>query len=287
VTPAQRRAAVRHLLEQGGISERHACGLVGLGRSSLRYVSHRPPDDAALQQRLRELALERPRFGYRRLHVLLRREGQRVNHKRVARLYRAAGLAVRRRRRKRVAREERGGLPQPASGPNQRWSLDFVSDMLAHGRRIRLLAVLDTFTREAVAIEVDSSLPGARVVRVLEQVVAERGTPEEIVMDNGPELTGKALDQWAYEQGVRLRFLDPGKPVQNAFIESFNGRLRDECLNQHWFVRLADARQTVAAWRKDYNETRPHSALGYQTPAEYRQAQLGLAVSEPMAARLS
>jgi putative transposase len=286
VKPAQRRAAVRHLLEQGDISERHACGLVGLGRSSLRYRSHRPADETALQQRLGELAATRPRFGYRRLHVLLRREGHVVKHKRVARLYSAAGLAVRRRRRKRVAREGRG-RPQLAGGPNQQWSLDFVSDMLAHGRRIRLLAVLDTFTREALAIEVDSSLPGVRVVRVLEQVVAARGTPGEIVMDNGPELTGKALDQWAYAQGVRLRFIDPGKPVQNAFIESFNGRLRDECLNQHWFVSLADARQTVEAWRQDYNEARPHSALGYRTPTEFHQAHAEVGSNERTAAGLS
>ena len=268
MTPAQRRAAATWLRERYAFSERRACRLVGIGRSSARYRSGRR-DDAAVRTRLRELAAERPRFGYRRLHALLRREGVVVNHKRVARLYGEEGLAVRRRSRKRLAREGRGIAPAPTR-PDERWGLDFLSDALASGRRLRLLCVLDLFTREALAIEVDVSLPGVRVVAVLARLAAERGAPAELVLDNGPELTGRALDGWAAQRGVRLRFIAPGKPSQNGFVESFNGRFRDECLNQTWFTGLADARATVEAWRRDYNGRRPHSALGYRTPDEIR-----------------
>lgn len=219
---------------------------------------------------MQELAEQRPRFGYRRLHVLLRREGIVVNHKRIERLYRQDGLALRRRRRKRVARE-RHGRAVPPGRPNEQWALDFLSDALASGRRIRILVVIDAFTREALAIEVDTSLPGTRVVGVLERLVVDRGRPAHIVLDNGPELTGYALDQWAHANGVVLRFIDPGKPIQNAYTESFNGRLRDECLNEHWFLGLIDARRIVEAWRQDYNHHRPHSALGYRTPSAYAE----------------
>jgi putative transposase len=211
----------------------------------------------------------RPRFGYRRLHVLLRREGVIINHKRVERLYREEGLAVRRQRRKRVARDGRGRAAPPVR-PNQQWGVDFISDALTWGRRIRLFTVVDVFTREALAIEVDTSLPGGRVVRVLERLATERGVPDEIILDNGPELAGKVVDQWAYERGVWLRFIEPGKPIQNAFVESFQGRLRDECLDRHWFLGLDDARRTVESWRQDYNRSRPHSALGYRSPEEFR-----------------
>jgi putative transposase len=269
MTPAGRRAAVARVRERFGLSERRACRLVGVGRSTLRYRGRGRTDEGQLRRRLLELAAERPRFGYRRLHALLRREGVVVNHKRVERLYRAEGLAVRRRTRKRVARDGRGRAALPGR-PNQQWGVDFVSDALAWGRRIRLFTVVDVFTREALAIEVDTSLPGARVVQVLERLAGERGAPVEIVLDNGPELAGKALDQWAYERGVRLRFIEPGKPVQNAFVESFHGRLRDACLDRHWFLGLADARHTVEDWRRDYNRARPHSALGYRAPEEFR-----------------
>ena len=261
---------VQWVREHYSVSERHACRLVGIGRSTLRYCSRQRTDESRLRLRLRELAAVRPRFGYRRLHVLLRREGVIVNHKRVERLYREEGLAVRRRRRKRVARDGRGRATLPAR-PNQQWGIDFVSDTLAWGRRIRLFTVVDVFTREVLAIEVDTSLPGGRVVRVLERLAVERGAPDEIVLDNGPELAGKALDQWADERRVQLRFIEPGKPIQNAFVESFQGRLRDECLDRHWFVSLADARHTVEAWRQDYNRVRPHSALGYRPPVEFRR----------------
>lgn len=268
--PAGRRQAVGYLQAHSAISERRACRVVGIGRSSRRYRPRRP-NDAAVRQRLRELAAERRRFGYRRRHVLLRREGLIANHKRIYRLYREEGLLVRQRKRKRVAQGQRP-TPMALSRPNQQWSLDFLSDALAWGRKIRLLAVIDSYTREALALEVDTSLPGRRVAGVLSRLIAERGTPAELLMDNGPELTGKALDQWAYERGVRLRFIEPGKPVQNAWIESFNGRLRDECLNEHWFLSLADARRIIEAWRIDYNRQRPHSSLGYLTPEEFSRA---------------
>ncbi len=241
---------------------------MGISRSSFGYRGS-GGNTGLLTERLRALAAERRRFGYRRLHVLLCREGWTVNHKRVYRLYREEGLSVRRRRRKRVSRER---CPMvAATGPDQRWALDFVSDALFWGRKIRMLTVVDAFTRESLAIEVDMSLSGVRVARVLDRVITERGqAPDEIVLDNGPELTSKALDQWAYERGVQLRFIEPGKPVQNAYIESFNGRLRDECLNEHWFVSLPAARRTIEEWRIDYNRHRPHSSLGNLSPEEFR-----------------
>jgi len=271
VRPAERRPVVHYVKAEWCLSERRACGLVTIGRSTARYRARRSGDQE-LRERLRELAWERRRFGYRRLHVMLKREGQMVNHKRVYRLYREEGLSVRKRKRKRVSRAERLPLQVPA-GPDQVWCLDFVSDDLFSGRKIRMLNIEDAFHRESLAIEVDTSLPGARVARVLDRLTEERGAiPDVIVLDNGPELTSRALDQWAYERGVRLHFIDPGKPQQNGFIESFNGRFRDECLNEHWFLSLADARRIVEAWRRDYNKNRPHSSLGNLTPMEYLAA---------------
>lgn len=261
------------------MSERRACGLIELSRMVLRYVSCR--DDGPLRVRLRELAAQRRRWGYRRLRVLLLREGMVVNHKRVYRIYREEGLAVRRRKRKRAVSAARTPLLRPTR-TDEVWGLDFVQDALAWGRKIRMLTVEDLYTREGLAIEVDTSLGGVRVARVLDHVIEERGrTPAAIVMDNGPELTSKALDQWAYSRGVRLHFIDPGKPIQNCFVESFNGRLRDECLNEHWFTSIYDARQTVETWRVDYNGVRPHSSLGNQTPEEFRAS-----VTRPLAARM-
>ena len=262
-----RREAVRFVQERFAVSQRRACGLAGIQPSTIRYRP-RARDDAPLRLRLAELARERSRFGYRRLHVLLRREGFAVNHKKVLRLYQLASLNLRRQKRKRMPSLARG-VPALPTRPNECWALDFVSDTLAWGRRIRCLTVVDCFTRESPAIEVDTSLPGERVVRVLEHLAVQRGFPETVLMDNGPELTSRVLDQWAYAHGVQLRFIDPGKPIQNAFIESFNGRFRDECLNQHWFVNLAQARHIVDAWRLDYNRARPHSSLGYLTPDEF------------------
>lgn len=236
----------------------------------MRYRSHRP-DDGPLRDELVALASQRRRFGYRRLTVLLRRAGTVVNHKKVYRIYRAAGLAVRRRRRKKLAAGARIVLAPPTQ-PNQRWSMDFMGDTLANGRPFRILNIVDDFSREAVAIAVDTSLPGLRVVRVLEQLAQHRPLPRVIVCDNGPEFTGRVLDAWAYGRGVQLHFIRPGKPIENAFVESFNGRLRDECLNESWFTDLPDARRRLDDWRHDYNHVRPHSALGNRTPTEYAAA---------------
>jgi putative transposase len=273
VTPAGRREVVGWLGEHYELSERHACGLVGVGRSTCRYVSRRPRA-TALQARLLHWAAERPRFGYRRLYILLRREGWAVNHKRVYRLYRTAGLAVRRRKRKRVAASQRQRLSLPVRA-NERWSMDFMLDTLADGRTFRVLNVVDDFTRECLLIDVGRSIPGVRVVRVLERLRAQRGLPTAIVIDNGPEFAGRVLDTWAYEAGVRLQFIRPGKPVENAFVESFNGKFRDECLNEHWFLNLAHAIATIEAWRVDYNTVRPHSSLGNRTPDQFARFSVG------------
>ena len=249
-------------------SERHACRLLGLGRSTHRYRARKGERDAALRTRLKELAAKRMRFGYRRLAAMLEREGMAANHKRVYRLYREEGLAMRIRQRRRI--RWNGVLVKPAaSQPNERWSMDFVSDCVSGGKVIRMLTIVDDCTRECPAIEVDTSLGGLRVRRVLDRMASERGLPEAIVVDNGPEFRGRALAGWSEERGVRLEFIQPGKPVQNAYIESFNGRLRDECLNANWFTSLSDAQRKIETWRKDYNEQRPHSSLNYLPPAEF------------------
>ena len=270
VTPAARRTAVGQLQERFTVSERCACRLVGAARSTVRYQPRRN-DDGALVERLRELARQRPRFGYRRLHALLRREGEVVNHKRVYRVYRATGLALPRRKRKRVA-VSRGQAAGIGTRPNEHWSLDFMSDTLSTGRCLRTLSVLDTCTREALVIAVDTSLPSQAVTRVLDGILLSRPRPERITLDNGPELTMPRghpwFDQWADGNGIKLDYIEPGKPVQNAVMESFNGRFRDECLNSHWFISLEDARRTIEAWRIDYNQERPHSSLDYRTPEE-------------------
>lgn len=282
MTPAARRGAWVAATAGLGLSERRACRLVKIHRSVARYKPRREAPTELLT-RLRELASERRRYGYRRLAVLLRREGFVVNHKKVYRLYRDEGLAVRRvrrRKRKKLAGAERV-IPSLPESRNQCWSMDFVQDSLADGRRIRVLTLVDNYSRECLALEVGTSLPGARVVRVLEQVSRIRGKPKTIVVDNGPEFAGKALDAWAYENGVGLHFIAPGKPVQNAYIESFNGKFRDECLNEHWFSSIDEVGAVVEAWRQDYNTVRPHSSLGYRTPdqavREEKDLALGLA----------
>jgi len=267
VRPAGKRNVVSLLVSEHGLSQRRACRLAGLNLSTWQYKPTRLAV-AGLRERIIELAGERRRFGYRRLHILLRREGLGVNHKAVHRIYREEGLQVRKRKRKRIGPAGRQPIELPER-VNERWSMDFMSDVLSNGRRIRTLNIVDDFSRECPAIEVDTSLTGARVVRVLERLSQTRKLPSAIVVDNGPELISKALDEWAYRNGVRLHFIEPGKPVQNAFVESFNGKFRDECLNEHWFINLADARRTIEEWRIDYNTCRPHSSLGYLTPIEY------------------
>ena len=260
------------------MSERRACGLIGVARSSCRYQA-KGEGDAALRTALRELALERPRFGYRRLWVMLRRQGRDVNRKRVYRVYREEGLAVRQRKRKRVA-AIRVPLVLPTR-PDELWTMDFTQDALASGRKFRTLNLMDGYTREALAIEVDTSLPGARVVRVLQRLQEMGRAPERIQVDNGSEFISRVVDQWAYAQGVALHFIRPGKPTDNGYIESFNGKFRDECLNQFWFVNLLEAQERIEAWKQDYNQERPHSSLGYQTPAEFAAQAAARGASPP------
>ena len=224
---------------------------------------------------LRELAASRPRYGYRRLTILLRRQGWHVNHKRIYRLYCQEGLQVRVKRRKKLASGIRVQAPC-ASRVNERWTMDLVSDALADGRRIRVLTVIDSFTRECLTMKVGQSLPAAAVTDALEEVIQKRGTPEAIQVGNGSEFTSNHFDAWAYLRGIQVDFIRPGKPVENAYIESFNGRLRDECLNSSWFQSLDDARRAVQDWRRDYNDVRPHSGLGDLSPSEFAKELLGL-----------
>lgn len=257
-----------HAREAFGISERRACTILGADRSAVRY-RHRRASDALVRVRLHALASERRRFGYRRLGLLLRREGVQLNHKKLRRLYAEEKLQVRRRggRKRALGTRTPMALPERA---NQRWSLDFVSDTLADGRRFRILCVVDDFTRECLTLVADTSLSGLRVARELDVVAAERGLPETVVSDNGTELTSVAILAWSQARGVAWHYIAPGKPQQNAFVESFNGRLRDECLNETLFTSLRHARAVLEAWRRDYNEVRPHSALGGRTPAAAR-----------------
>ena len=267
VTPAARREGVGYLQQSYPISGRRACELLGLSRGSWHYRA-KAKNDTALREAIKAQAAKRRRWGYRMLTRVLRRQGFRDNHKRIYRIYREEGLQVPKRR-KRKTGKWRGTRPLVTGGLHQRWSIDFVSDQLADGRKLRMLTVVDDFSRQCLAIEVDTSLSGHRVCRVLDRLVLAHGHPQRIVMDNGPEFTGKALDQWAYEHQVELQFIEPGKPVQNAFVESFNGTLRNECLNEHWFISLADAKRLVEDWRMDYNHHRPHSSLGDKTPVEF------------------
>lgn len=233
------------------------------------YYQSRAQDQSALRRRIREIAESRPRFGYQRIHILLRREGWEVNHKRIHRLYCLEGLQVRMRvrRRKRMSLH-RGPVPRP-TGPSVQWSMDFVHDRLADGRAFRMLTVIDQWSRESVVIEPSHSLSGKDVALALDRVSWTRSLPKAITVDHGTEFTSKALDQWAWDRGVQLDFIRPGKPVENAFIESFNGRLRDECLNVNEFLSIEDARGRIEAWRQDYNDYRPHGALGRLTPSEF------------------
>jgi putative transposase len=255
--------------QEYAFSERRACRLMTMAVTTYRYRSLRT--DEPLRTRLVELARKKPRFGYRRLHVLLRRSGEQVNHKRVHRVYREAGLAIRRKKRKHCVREGKPLAVRTAA--NQEWALDFVHDAVECGRTIRVLSVEDAYTRECLAMEVDTSFASRRVTRVLETIIAERGQPLAIRCDNGPELTSRHFLAWCVERQIELVHIQPGKPMQNGRVESFHGRLREECLNLSWFQNLFDARRKITAWRTEYNEERPHSSLGYKTPKEFAAAQ--------------
>jgi putative transposase len=267
VTPAVGREAAVHLVTGHQVSQRRACRVLGLGRSSVRYRSRREPDGLT-RERLLALAAERRRFGYRRLTVLLRREGLRVNHKRVYRLYREEGLAVRRRGGRKRALGARLA-PMVYERPHQAWALDFASDSLACGRRIRFLVVVDVVTKLNLLSIADTSISGHRVVRELSRLVEVHGKPGRIISDNGTEFTSNAVLGWCQECCVDWCCIRPGKPVENAYAESFIGRLRDEFLNETLFLSLTQARAELAAWREDYNHVRPHGALGWRTPAEH------------------
>jgi putative transposase len=247
---------------------------MGLSRTSFGYKPVVNPDEEVIRRRLRKLAETRRRFGCLRLHVMLRREGFNINHKRTERIYRQEGLILRIRRRKKMSSLLRTGTPKP-DHPHHIWGMDFMRDSLADGRAIKVLSVVDEYTRKCFRIEVDTSINGVRVVRALNEIALTESLPEVIVIDNGPEFVSKALDAWAYQRGVRLTFIRPGRPVENAYIESFNGRFRDECLNENWFLSLEHARRIIEKWRIDYNNERPHSSLGYLTPEEFIRQEAG------------
>jgi putative transposase len=264
VKPAAKRKVVRHLQGQHGLSQRRACRLTRCNRKSARHVSKRP-DDTELREAMKQLAEAKPAWGYRMLHGALRLKGWHFNHKKAHRLYREEKLVLRKRGKKRLKCEKRGPVPE-VTAPGQRWTMDFIHDRLADGRSFRTLNLTECFTRQCLAQEVDTSLSGVRVVRLLEQTAQKHGLPELIQVDNGPEFRSKALDLWAYQNQVKLDFIEPGKPTQNGQIESFNGRFRAECLDQEWFGSLQQAREMIEAWRLSYNSQRPHSSLGYLPP---------------------
>ena len=269
MTTGERRAVVTAVQGRYPISERYACRALGFERSVVRFIPQRPVVDAPLREKLCALAAEHPRWGVPRLHWRLQREGWLVNYKRVERLYRLEGLALRRRKRKRLA-VPRVARPV-AAGPNDTWCIDFVSDQLASGRRFRCFTVIDGCTRESLVITVAYSLPSTAVIAALEEVIAVRGQPTRLSLDNGSEFRSRAFDAWAADRGIALQFIQPGKPVPNAHVESFNGKFRDACLNQHWFLSLLDAQFHIERFRRDFNTARPHEACHPLTPHEYAQ----------------
>jgi putative transposase len=259
---------VKDLQAKYGASQTQACAVMMISRSVYHYRARRR-DQTPLVNRIKEIAAARVRYGYQRVHIVLRREGWLVNRKRVYRLYRLEGLSLFQRRPRRHRSAMQRSRPPGAQAMNESWSMDFVSDQLYDGRKLRALTLIDAYTRECLAIWVDQGIRGEHVVTVVDTVSSERGAPRRIQVDNGPEFVSKVLDRWAYEHHVELAFSRPGKPTDNAYIEAFNGRLRQECLNQHWFLSLHDARRKIEAWRQGHNESRPHGALGWATPAEF------------------
>ena len=266
--PASRKQAARYMVQNYQLSERAACRLMGISRTGYRYIA-RPRDDEPLRSRMKELAAKQTAYGHPLLHAILRNEGLVINHKRSYRIYSEENLQVRTRKRKKLQRP-RVPIEVP-SGPNQRWSMDFVSDRLGSGRGFRILNVHDDGAKDVVGQLVAHSISGHQVARFLTRLIEERGAPNHIVCDNGTEFTSKAMFFWSQDSGVKLSFIQPGKPIQNAFVESLNGRFRAECLNQHWFRSLDEAQAIIEEWRYQYNHVRPHSALGYLPPAVYAQ----------------
>ena len=256
------------MVEQFSLSQRRACTLASVSRTVMSYESKPNDLNDRLRQRLKALAEKHRRYGHIRLHVLIRREGLMVNHKRTERIYRAEGLSLRIRRRRKFASVVRNPLP-PATKQNERWAMDFISDSLWSGRKFRTLSIVDTYSRECLNVEADTSLPGQRVVRALDRLADLKGLPESIRVDNGPEFISKVLDEWAYRNGVKLDFIRPGKPTENCYAESFHGRFRDEFLNENYFSDIQEAKNRIEEWRIEYNTFRPHSSLGYKTPEEF------------------
>lgn len=273
---------MKYITGSFGLSVRSACRLVSLSKSVFWYKSKpKEENEALIRQRMKEIAQKRTRFGCPRIHVLLKREGLVKNHKKTERIYREEKLSLRRKRKRKKVSGIRLELPKPER-QNHIWSMDFVSDAITSSRKIKALTVVDEFTRKCHRIEVDTSINGVRVCRVLDEIGAKEGLPEIIITDNGPEFAGRALDEWAYQRKVKLCPINPGKPVENAYIESFNGRLRDECLNENWFISLDHARGIIEEWRVDYNEIRPHSSLGYLTPEEFIEKEVRMATCSPV-----
>lgn len=267
VTPEAKRKVVAHVCEQHGISQRRACDILRIDRSSVRYKSVRP-NDAELREAMKKVASERRRFGYRRIHVMLERQGIIMNQKKLRRLYREEKLQVRKRGSRKRALGTRRPMLLPSKA-NERWSLDFVSDAFTDGRRFRVLAIVDDYSRECLALVADTSLSGLRVTRELSKLIIQRGKPNTIVSDNGTELTSMAVLKWCQETNIEWHYIQPGKPMQNGFVESFNGSFRDECLNETLFTALRDAKIEINNWKDDYNQNRPHSSLGNLTPNEF------------------
>jgi putative transposase len=267
VTPDAKRDAVVHAMQEHGVSQRRACEALSVDRSSMRYRSVRP-DDASIREAMKKVASERRRFGYRRIHVMLERQGIIMNLKKLRWLYREEKLTVRKRGGRKRALGTRRPLALP-SRPNERWSLDFVSDAFTDGRRFRVLAVVDDFTRECLCLVADTSLSGTRLARELDDLISRRTKPKTIVSDNGTEMTSMAILKWCQQTHIDWHYIAPGKPMQNGFVESFNGSFRDECLNETLFSSLAQARAAIATWKEDYNRNRPHSSLGNITPNEF------------------
>jgi putative transposase len=273
VGPAQLRKAADHLKKKFNRSERSVCRAIGLARSSCRYVSIKAPDDD-LKAKMRDIAQKYRRYGYRRIYVLIRREGLKVNHKRIYRIYRAEGLKVERRKKKKMASFIRMASPLP-TGPNERWSIDFVSDQFVDGRRLKIFTVVDDFSKECPLIHVDTSITGVKLVELFKELGRRRPLPATIVCDNGPEFISRDLDAWAYHRGIKLDHIRPGKPVENCFIESFNGKFREECLEENIFSGIEYAKMIIESWRKHYNRFRPHSSLGNKTPMEFMETLRG------------
>lgn len=268
VRPADKREVVEYLESQYEVSERHSCQVLNIHRSAYRRQPQRD-EQAFLRMRIKEIASIRVRYGYRRIHVLLKREGWQINHKRVYRLYREEGLNLRNKSKRKRISMPRAPERDAACALNECWSMDFVSDQLYNGKRFRALTVIDMYSRECLDIYANKAIKGETVTEVLDRLKCTRGLPKKIKVDNGPEFISRALDAWAYFNNVKLDYSRPGMPTDNAHIESFNGSFRDECLNTNWFMSLEDAQEKIERWRKDYNEYRPHSALTYLAPADF------------------